>query len=284
MASKFHADYSKILSWDEGRENAPSVDEPFVSVFASGEKQLHYIAAKHGGDIDSPTLKTVKQEFDAFKPDVVIIEGAPNTGEKSPAWYLEYAREMEKSKFAGGGEGTYAAVLAADCKIDFVPGEPTARELLEGMRAQGFTTQDLLGWHVAGMIKSRFADGSIDDANADARIERTAQNRINEFGLKDVTFKADDFRRWYRDRMGKDFSLAGAAADDGAPSSRADANFMQKIMAAADKVREPHIVQVIEEQLSQHDKVLVVYGSGHAIKQEPALESMLGKPKHLKMF
>ena len=48
--------------------------------------------------------------------------------------------------------------------------------------------------------------------------------------------------------------------------------------AVVGRVRDEHVVRVIEEMLNAHGKVLVVFGSGHFPLQRLALESMLGKP------
>jgi hypothetical protein len=255
-----------------------------VSQFNLSGKRLHYIAASHCGDVESPTLRTVKQEFDIFKPDVVIVEGIPNTGEKSPAWYLEHCREQAKGNYSVGGEGAYATVLAAENGIDFIPGEPSAQWLYEGVLAQGYTLQDLLGWQLACTIQYRLSANAVDESNLPTLAERCASSYLNEIGLGEEKYDLRNFSDWYQDRMGKAFSLKSITADDCSPSTDPNANFLQKMMSAADNVREPHILKIIAEQLNEHNKVLVVYGSAHAAKHEPVLNKMLGQVEHFKFF
>ncbi len=137
MSINFKPDHSLIREWDNALNDELPFVAPFVSAFQNDGKTLRYIASSHGGDVNSPTLKTVKQEFDDFPPDVVIVEGVPYNGETSPAWYLEHCREHAKDNYENGGEGSYATVLAAERGTAFVGAEPTAWGLCNGLLLQG---------------------------------------------------------------------------------------------------------------------------------------------------
>ena len=281
---KFKPDYSLIEKWDSATNNALPLTAPFVSQFNLASKRLHYLAACHGGDLESPTLKTVRREFDLFRPDVVILEGMPNTGEVSPSWYLDHCRSQAEQDFAAGGEASYATVLAGERGIAFVSGEPSGRDLYDGLNAQGFSLHDHLGFNASVVIKHHLHSGIVDDAGVAALVENQARSTQHDIGIDDAAFTFDDFRAWYRDRMGSAFSLEHLAATDVSPSDAPDANILQKIMSAADNVRDPHILKTIAQQLETHAKVLVVYGSAHLGKQQPVLQKMLGPAQHSKPF
>ncbi|HEY8191197.1 MAG TPA: hypothetical protein VIG74_02140, partial [Alphaproteobacteria bacterium] len=226
-------------------------------------------------------LQTVKREFDSFRPDVVIVEGVPYTGETSPAWYLDHCRAQAKNDFAGGGESAYATVLAADRGIAFVPGEPSEHVVFDTLRDQGFTRNDFLGWHAARMIRQELAaNNKIDIAG---EVKQAADNYLQVLDIHDMKFDFEDFAAWYEGRMGKAVSLESIADDDFSPSSAPDAGFLQKMTQAADKMREPHILKIISEQLRTHDRVLVVFGSAHLAKQLGVLTRMMGAPQHFKI-
>lgn len=278
----FNPDCSLIKAWDD--VTVLPLAAPFVSAFNRAGKSLHYIAARHEGGLQSPTLRTVNAEFEKFRPHVVILEGMPNTGEVSPSWYLEHCRAQAREDFAAGGEASYAAVLAGERGIDFVSGEPSDRNLYEGLAAQGFTRADFLGWHITVVMRHHIEGGVLEAAAVGTLVERQAQNILYGIGVEGESFSSADFRAWYRDRMGCDFTLGGLAAIDGSPSRARDANALQAIMSAADNVREPHIVKTIAQQLEAHDRVLVVYGSAHLGKQEAVLRKMMGSVRHFKPF
>jgi hypothetical protein len=279
-SQKFRPDYRLIREWDKVALPLPP---PFVAEFTRNGKCLYYIAASHEGGVKSATLRTVKYAFDIFKPDVVVVEGIPNTGETSPAWYLEQCRQQAESDFAQGGEGSYATVLAAERGIDFIPGEPSAQVLYEGLLKQGYKLEDLVSWHIAMVLSVPTSyGGAANDREMREHVERCARNSLEEVGKRDVAFGFDDFCKWYSEKMGVEFSVEHVRAADCFPSDGENANFLQKMMAAADRTREPHIVKIIAEQLNKYDRVLVVYGAAHAGKQEPVFVKEFGPPRHLK--
>jgi hypothetical protein len=227
----------------------------------------------------------VKHVFDRFRPQVVIIEGVANTGEVSPRWYLDYCKEEAKSGYAKGGEASYSAALAAERKIDFIPGEPSARTMYEGIAQQGFTIADLLGWKIAVELQAAASSaGRLRKADAAKRAETAARELLNELGKAKRSYDFSKFCDWYKHRMGEPFSPRRIGSLDCSPSTAPGANFVQRMMAATDSVREPHIVRMIAIQLSKHDRVLAVFGSGHLYKQEPVLAKLLGPAVHSKPF
>ena len=275
----FEPDTSLIRQWSVAVAKAAPYPAPYVAAFGRDNAQLRYIAAKHHGDIASPTLKTVKQLFDDFKPQVVIVEGVPNEGVVSPSWYLQYARLHEKTGFRhGGGETAYAAKLAGDLGIDFVPAEPTDKVKLEGLLAKGYTAADFLCWNTCQLLHGN----NIGEKDAPHRLTSNLQNVARSAGLEPATISFDMFKVWYAEKMGQDFNPLAAAKDNMSPSKKG--NFLQQLTQAVDDVREPHIVRTVAERMEKFDRVLVVYGSSHLAKQSPVLEKMLGKPEYMKPF
>ena len=67
-------DISLVRKWDEAQRATFPFDGPFISRFSNDQTTLCYIASKHEGDINSPTLRTVKYAFDNFRPDVVVVD------------------------------------------------------------------------------------------------------------------------------------------------------------------------------------------------------------------
>jgi hypothetical protein len=276
----FDPDTSLITQWSKAAAKAAPLPAPYVAGFEAQGAQLRYIAARHNGDIDSPTLKTVKAAFDDFRPQVVIVEGVPNEGAASPGWYLEYARQKEQDGFkSGGGETAYAATLAAGSGIDFVPAEPTEGEKLTGLLARGYSAADYMGWSIAQLAATHPA---INDENADEIINRNIASTARRAGIDPGGFDATAFKAWYEDKTGTSFAVATAKSEDLSPDRNGSA--LQKLTQAVDDVREPHIVKTIAAQMEKFDRVLVVYGSAHLVKQEPALRQMLGKPQYIKPF
>lgn len=268
----FNPDLSLIrpFSKEAGAEKPAA---PYAALFQQQENQLCFVAAKHGAP---ETLEAVRQVFDDFKPEIVIVEGV--SGATPPAEYLERVRKQSLDGFKQGGEGALATMLAAERGINFIPGEPTDEEVHQSILQQGKITEDLLGWHAALMLQQKNRGAILKPQDVPQAIQKALDSYTKRLGLK-PSFGFHEFCAWYEQRMGKKFNPEAILKDDMSPGNSKNANFLQKIMHATDQAREPHILKTIAEQLSKHKRVLVVYGASHFIKQEAVLTKMLGRPK-----
>lgn len=100
----------------------------------------------------------------------------------------------------------------------------------------------------------------------------------------DRTFTYEEFERWYRTRVRLNKPLDDLTYNDSGPANGPTANYLQRIGSARDRPREKAIVRSIERMLNRHDRVLVVYGSGHLVKQRKVWEALLGPSKDLKPY
>ena len=282
--SKFKPDFSLIKLWDESLNQTLPYKAPFVSEFKKASRSLRFIAARHEGNTQSPTLKTVRSEFDRFKPEVVILEGMPNTGETSPNWYLTHCLSQQEDNFKSGGEASYACTLAGKRNIKFVTGEPPLSELVTGIIGQGFELNDVIGWMIFCQLAQHSQAHDINEQSAE-NIAYQISHNVSKSSNKNIQpWNIGTFNTWYQSKMGKRFSVQDIDTESLSPSTNDDASFLQKVMNAADQIREPHILKVIAEQLSLHERVLVVYGAAHLGKQQHALSAMTSEPEHYKPY
>jgi hypothetical protein len=91
-------------------------------------------------------------------------------------------------------------------------------------------------------------------------------------------FGYEAFLKWHESRNGKPFSSDKYDPEDAAPRSDGTL-FTQKLAVALGVTRDRHILDVISDALSKHDRVLVVYGASHLAELRGALEEALGKPR-----
>ena len=240
-------------------------EPPYVRSYKSGQKELRFIAATHDKGIEGDNLQTVAKEFEEFEPDAVVVEGVINTGTHSPPHYLELCQRQYRGDQTQLSESAYATILADQYQIPFIPGEPSHDRVISQIKSQGFTEKDYLGWQLSMVIKT----GQIKTPSEVDTVSLVLQK---ELGQNMDNF---DYYRWYSKTMGHEFTFDRLAEINVAPSDRKDTNIFQKITYATDRVRDPHILEVIYDQLTKHDKVLVVYGAAHETKQQPVLEQML---------
>ncbi|MBI2342000.1 MAG: hypothetical protein HYU98_04630, partial [Deltaproteobacteria bacterium] len=107
LSGQFVADISLVRSWD-GSKYDPK--PPNVKRFQKGNKQLSFVAALHSNKLNCETFRKIRNEFFAFKPEIVIVEGLETSKGVSPEWN-DNDRRLDSKKWPCG-EPCYTIALA----------------------------------------------------------------------------------------------------------------------------------------------------------------------------
>jgi hypothetical protein len=83
---------------------------------------------------------------------------------------------------------------------------------------------------------------------------------------------------WYQLGLDRPYDPAEIRSGDTAPLGGPGATLPQRVNFQVNHARNEHIVGVIAAMLDDHDRVLVVYGGGHLLQQEPVLQALFGRP------
>ena len=246
---------------------------PHAVLFQRGPKQLLFIGAAHQRDIENaPTHRMVRAAIEGFRPQVVIIEGLPTSEGTQPQRLLESARRRIRTGQLG--ESPYAAVLADEQGAVVIGGEPDPSATTDIVREAGFSDDDLLGFLVARNITSMVRNDQMDDE--DRRIARAIANLKRRFDV-DSDMDPDGFRAWYEDRTGKPLDPREVRREV-SPQLVDEPSILRQIAILTMKAREYNLVELEARMLAEHDRVMVVYGSGHLRWERALLEKMLGEP------
>lgn len=248
---------------------------PFIAVYAKGKKELIFIAGDHGVGVDSPVAKTIKDAFKRFKPKAVVVEGLSDSGE---AW-LKQAKVYAETNPKGFPENYYPAYLADKAHIPFIGGEPTRKQTYDAAKDLGYTAADVMGLAAAANVGAMtHKDPRVLAQSLDDYLTREAKT----LGL--TSYRYADYERWYDTHGGIGKKANELDGMDTRPYNEKDANFIQKIAYDLELVREHTIVVKIARMLKEHDRVLVVYGSGHLVRQREVWKDELGAPKDEKPY
>ncbi len=248
---------------------------PFVAVYAKGKKALIFIAGDHGDGVDSPVGKTISDSFKRFKPKAVVVEGLSDGGE---AW-LRQAKVFAETNTKAFPENYYPAYLADKAHIPFVGGEPTRKQSYEALKEKGYSAEDVMGLAAAANVGAmKHKDPRILAQSLDDYLTREAKT------LGMPGYRYADYEKWYDQHGGIGKKANEVDGMDTRPYYEKDANFLQKIAYDLELVRERTIVERIGRMLKEHDRVLVVYGSGHLVRQREVWKDELGSPKDEKPY
>lgn len=282
-AERLAADHELIRRLGPNAYRDEPFDAPYIAVFESGGKRLIFVSADHSNGVNSAVAKTVRLAFKRFRPRAVIVEGLTGDSPKDHREWIEEAAKYAKSGQEDFPENKYPAYLAEQKKIPWDGGEPSLFESLQGLEQFGYTKEDLLGFLAARNVAfqnekgphtaQEFAD------ELDEWLDRMAQRIEYKKG-----FRFSDFERWYDRRGSVGKSAHQIQNADVWSQDAAGPNFLQALHYHFADGRERAIVRRIESMLNQHNRVLVVYGSGHLVKQREVWRQALRPSKDLKPF
>ena len=276
MSPEFHPNLELTQDYSFELQKKEPFDVPYVSHFKKGKKQLVYIAANHSRDKDGPTFRLIKQAFDEYKPDFVIVEGVSANAKLDG--FIDHARKcFEQMKKGNCAEPSYAAFLSLINKTPFSGAEPDDKELAaEALSLFNLSIEDIAYFYALRLANQwkRQREGILD-SEFERKIESYFPRLAKRVGAKqDLSFQA--FLSWYKQKNGVSFSVEQVKNNDLAPVK--DGVWSQKLSYSIGVIRERSILRTIAAGLNKHERVLVVYGGGHLVKSRPVLEDMLGAP------
>ena len=255
-----------------------------VTHFQNRGKNLYYVQAQHEVGIDNPTCETIKKSFDKYSPQIAIIEGLDTSEGISPSSYFQYIPKDNNGKFEN--EQVYTAYLAHKKNIPFIGGEPDYGKVIKEIAKKGYSPQDAMAMHLLAMIPSIRMEA---EKNGGGLSEKSFAENATYFLQNSPAFvevpqeqrlSYDGFKAWYEKHKANNKKVLEIETADLDPYNTPNSSYFQKLFAAITRVREEHLDTTTANALNEHDKVLVVYGSGHLILSHSVFEKMFeGKGK-----
>lgn len=278
-SKEFKADSNLLQDFTREKRNNYHIKPPYYAHYKKNNKELIFIAAKHRVDPKSKTFLLIKDAFQKYRPDILIFEGFPTTENPSPKKYFNYATKCWKQeKHQKCSEPSYGVFLAIKKETPFLGGEPPNLNILKFIESQNYNAKDLLAFYAIRMIPQWKKRGQIHknfSKTMEKLIQRTAKYKLEKPTL---TLSYSDLTSWYQKKMGQVLNKKNISSQDFAPLNTPQATYLQKFSYSISKARDRHLVQLIAKTMNQYQRTLVIYGSGHLLKQRKVLEKMLGKP------
>jgi hypothetical protein len=288
---RFEAKRELIRPYDLSMESKKPQKTPFVAEYKRGPKTLLFLAAEHvptgslKEPLSHPTYQSVKELFQDYKIDAVIVEGVdPWPGFIPPASLRVKAERCEITQYRNEqcGESFFTMREALKKNRAVISGEPSSSEILSAIEAAGFQDVDLLGFYIVRAIPQWKRQGTFKTNIESAKFEEQIQRFRHRLSISS-DFSFSDFEKWYKDRMKTSASYRSIATNDTAPHGGEDATFIQLLSHELGLVRDYSVVLRTAEALNEFNTVLVVYGGSHYITQEDALNDLMdGKAKILR--
>ena len=275
VGARLEPDLSLLQPRRQDDQDPDVTGAPYVALFEKDGKQLLFLAAKHEKDIENaPTHELVRKAIDWLEPDVVIIEGVRTSEGPNPQRFLGNARRRVESGSAP--ESLYAAVLGIDSGAIVIGGEPDPEATTDVIHEAGYSDSDLLGFLLARRMVQMVRNQDLTRDEFDSQANKALRFLKRKFKIRS-DFDANDFLNWYKRNLGEKFKARKIRSEVN-PMLVDEPTILRKMAILAMKAREYNLAELEARMLQEHDRVLVVYGSGHLRWERRMLEDMMGLP------
>jgi hypothetical protein len=265
-----------ILTNEQYREHPfAHSEEPRAYVFElrKGSKIILYFGSNHISDPQDPMYRQIAEKFSEINPDMVYIEGMQkiNTNNIKVRERI-LTSTLDSTKLEG--ENSFTLKLAVDAGIDFESPEPEFAEELAHLLHKGFSKQNIFNYYMyrdidqyQRMHKNRDAGECERDLKSYIRYFRT----ISAWNTEEV----DYFEQDVLSHLNVDDESFYHIQVDPIPWEGNPQTVINEISRGSSSFRDNHIFQRITQGLKTHNRIFIVYGSAHAVKQEPALRALI---------
>lgn len=274
-------DHNLLLSWGEFGRVGSLAPAPYLAKYSGCGKILNFIAANHTNDPDSPTFTLIEQILSADSNiGFVLVEGLPESYGISNSQVVAFATSTKGTQ--GDSETLLAVRRASDLGIAFQGAEPGDEVVLAQAERAGISSSDVFAFYVLRQIEQSVRSGQLDshkDPRLQSILAQLLDSLVDQTGREKAEFASvsslDGFKAWYRDLNGEGFN-SSFRYEDVYPTSPQHARPSNSLSDLVSDIRDRVIIQKIEETLSRHQNVVVVYGSSHHDIQRPVLEAAFG--------
>lgn len=261
--------------FDEAFHVTHDLDPPYAALFKTQQRELLYVASRHDVGLETPTFHFIKDAFNAFSPDIIILEGFEEDEGLSPERLTQHIQNVCLPKWNCCGEPYYTTHLAMQKNINVIGAEPSNSETFDPMASNGYTLKDVVFFYFTRMIPQYYRQNEI--ASTADLIKLFPKFISNYMDAKSYTF--NDYKNWLNSKLGQNPSWK-YLIDTNYTAPIETGQYLQKISNEINSIRDQHILKVVFKMLEQHKKVMIVFGASHYPLQKDVLEQHLGRAQY----
>ncbi|MEL6538880.1 MAG: hypothetical protein AAFQ98_25920 [Bacteroidota bacterium] len=229
---------------------------PYIyQVSASTGGEVLILGIEHTKNPDHPQMDSIRVQFEAFRPEVALVEGRVGN---LITWFQDPAAEL--------GEGGLLTSLANQSGIPVHSWEPPKEWEIQRLLKE-FDKEQLAMFYSFRPYFSNMRYGKPD--NPEAQLQEYLDSRTdNEFLRGTFTSWEELDARWQRDFP--DLQWRDHDSGYGYPPG-----YLHDIWNRSNLTRDEHMILVIRELVNEGQRVIVTMGASHAPRIEEALQAVL---------
>lgn len=247
--------------------------EKFYDVSLEGAgKKITFLGTEHTNNPANPVFGMIDAKFQELKPDMVYVEGMGFINAQKDGIRSEIKKmtpEYTKTK----GEGAYTLKCAIDSGADFESPEPQfSQEIANALKK--FSKKDILTFYMYRAIEQYQRKNKVrniedckkvlyNEVGEFAEESHWDESEVNAIALEVLRTLDVDNHSFYRDQVSPTFN------------EERPRTVINDVSTCSSDFRDQYIFERIADGIKNHKSVFVVYGSAHAVRQEPALRALM---------
>lgn len=253
---------------------------PYEYELSAGSRALLFMGPGHSNDPENPVFAKIKHNLEEFKPDIVLIEGAPAintlTNEKLREWT---DKSSEEQVIRSSGESVYTGKLAIDRNIKVFSPEPEDIDKYRELESQGFSKEEIFVQEISATFVQYFR--TLDKPSLEEYVYPYLQRMGEDSFWDGFALTLDNYKKIFSEITNQEFlvtneelisQLANPVPVEGRPYLRPS-----QAAAASSRLRDSFMVNKIAELIKDNPRIFIVYGYTHAVMQEPALRKLMAE-------
>lgn len=265
MLKSFNTDY--IYSYTDDNPHSQEYytfmgKKPLIKEYKYKNQSLIYVWFQHTQQLENPQIKILRSEFELFKTwpnkKIVFIEAdiryKPGTS---------FSSEEEAIEFYESG---LIHFLSLQNNIPCIPLRVSIQDEIENLKNKHYSQSEIIFYSIWRSLRTTDKETFIRAVN------NKRENIKNNFEEHSLNSWIETFKKVYKNVFKKTLTLnlktIDAISDTATPSEK------NKIATDANKVIEEKILTSITEYINLEYDVFCVYGAGHLLRQEKALDSI----------
>lgn len=272
-----HENLANLILTSEEYKDTPFAkaekQRSYVFEIEKAGKKIVYFGCSHINDPEDLLFDEIKKKFDEAKPEMVYIEGihAANSNKEK---FRDYVKRQDYEEVKKEGEPHFVLKLAVEAGINFESPEPEFSQEIIFMVERGFSKKDIFYFYMYRVIDQYQRKNKIWN-------NKDCENYLTPYYNRFCTESG-----WEQKDLDQMFEIIIAELEinnpekykrevDPIPWEGMHQTVLNEISRSSSNFRDRYIFMRIAEGLKIYNKIFVVYGSAHAVKQEPAFLALL---------
>jgi hypothetical protein len=241
---------------------------------AKGSKRLTMLGVPHVHNPDDPLYPYISEHMSYHKPDLVLVEGMEGIEDQKER-VTNTVLGMSDTEARMLGENMYALKQALEAQIDFESPEPSLAAQTEFLVREGFSKRDIVLHYLTRQLEQYYrSDAEAFASQKSEFIDKTLHQLETRSGILPQEFAR--LQTEVREDIAKVIETTMKERIDPMPREGRVDTVGNEISSVLTQYRDSYILTRIISALKKHDRIMVVYGSGHAVTLEPALRALMG--------